>query len=286
MITLESTRPAPRAARALLVDALQPDGLDGAAVRLEAFAAQAVLTVLAPTAVRPLTPLPAALVFDAVGLAAASGPVDASLLADLGRAETVDGLIERLPSLPLGGPTVLCAELADAHGHARHAKAMLAATRRLVPHVDVWVVDADEIALLTGRPCDELPALREGGRRLFDLGCPQVVLTGGRLAGHAIDLVYDGRAFTEFGADRRRGDGRVGAKAVFSAGLAARLARGQALLPAVEGAKGAVTEAIDGAVHSGESQRAAALATAWQGLSVDPRPIQPPTPTDPEVAGG
>lgn len=268
-------RPTPRGARVALVDAVHLHGLGGATARLEALAAQAVAAALVPTATWPLTPLPARLVFDGLGQAAIGGPVDAVGLGDPGRPETADGLRERLDEVLPTAPRLLAAGLADAHGAPRHPRAMLDAIRRLAPHAQRWVLDADEVALLTGRPCPDGAALREGGRRLFDLGCPALLLCGGRTEGHAVDFAYDGQDFTEFGADRVKGEGLHGAKATLNGHLLAGLARGQAWLPAIEAAKGAVSDALAGAQGLEGARRAAPLAQAWRALGVDPAPIKP-----------
>lgn len=267
--------PTHRAAVALTVGALDPRGTDGVAVDLRTFAALAVHGSAVATAIRPLTALPERLVLDQLERALA-GDLDAVKLGDCGDDRRAFALAEALRERA-AGRVVLDPDLVDADGEARHPRAMLEAMRLVVFRAaHVAVVNAAEAALLTDREVHAPDAMREAAKRLFDLGPRWVVITGGRVEGHAVDLVYDGHAFTELGTDRLRKPKLRGQGTVFAAALCAGLARGLDVLPAADAAKQAVTGAIEGALQIGRHLQVDPLAACHDALGVDRQPVALP----------
>jgi hydroxymethylpyrimidine/phosphomethylpyrimidine kinase len=265
-----------RAACVPLLGALDPRGHAGLTAALAGVIGGGAQGLPVATAVRDLTALPERLVLDGLRGALAEAPVDAVLLGDPGAARLARAVAE-----PLGahGPWIVDPELCDAHGEPRYGRDVFDAVRDAwLPHAEVLVVDAHEAGRFVGRPVEDLAGLREAGKRLFDAGVTWVVLTGGALEGHAIDLAYDGRDFTEFGADRRRRPRLAGAGAAFAGHLTARRAAGDAVLVAVEAAKAAVTAAIDEALEVGGATRTLPLAAALRQAGVDLTPIEVPPP--------
>jgi hydroxymethylpyrimidine/phosphomethylpyrimidine kinase len=263
----------PRPARALVLDTHDPTGPRGLGARERAFGVLAVQIAGVATGIRGLTALPERLVAHQLDAALAAGPTDAVLLADLSEARLAAALVERLADTAV--MTVLDPCLVDRHGQLRHAKVMAQVVRDTVCGAsDVLVVNAGEVERLTGRETRDVRALREGGRRLFDTGVKHIVLCGGRIEGHALDLVYDGRNFTEFGADRVSVPHPRGQGAAFASLLTAHLARGVHLHEAVERAKGAVTAALAAALPDGVGHRVSVLGEAWRQLGVEPQVIE------------
>ncbi len=265
-----------RAACVPVLGALDPRGHEGLTAALAGLTAGGAQGAPVATAVRDLTALPERLVLDALRRALADAPVDAVLLGDPGAARLAWAVAEPLSAR---GPWIVDPDLCDAHGEPRHDRAVFEAVRDAwLPHAEVLVVDAHEAGRFVGRPVEDLAGMREAGKRLFDAGVTWVVLTGGALEGHAVDLAYDGRDFTEFGADRRRRTGLVGAGAAFAGHLTARRAAGDAVLIAVEAAKAAIGAAIDDALEVGGAARALPLAAALRQAGVDLTPIEVPPP--------
>lgn len=265
----------PRPARVLLQDAHDTQG-PGAVERLRAFAAIAVRPALVLTALRPFTALPEKLVRDQWDAALASGPLDAALFGDLGNAARVSALAEWLEDAPQLRRRVLDPELVRPDGEARHPRGMAATLNaRLLPLMDVVVAGAGDLAGLIGREVESLAELRDGARRLFDRGVPAVVVTGGRLDGHPIDYLFEGKDFIEFGTDRIRTAGLRGAGATFSALLVGHLGRGLSLSAALQAAKDGVTAALRCAQPEGEAWSAEVLGEAFEALGFDPAPIEP-----------
>jgi hydroxymethylpyrimidine/phosphomethylpyrimidine kinase len=134
---------------------------------------------------------------------------------------------------------------------------------RLLPLASVVTPNASEAAVLSGMDVDSLESARLAAQYIFDLGARAVVIKGGHLEGaDAIDLLYDGRFFTEFAAPRVAGGSVHGTGCAFASAIAAGLALGDDLAPAVQRAKRYVTGALQHAVEIGGGSRV--LDHFWQ----------------------
>lgn len=133
---------------------------------------------------------------------------------------------------------------------------------RLLPLATVVTPNVAEAAVLSGIDVTSLATAREAARRILDLGPKAVVVKGGHLPGNqAIDLLYDGRTFTEFSVLRASTPTIHGTGCTFAAALAAGLALGDDLPSAVDRAKRYVTGAIQHAMAIGHG--AALLNHFW-----------------------
>ena len=127
----------------------------------------------------------------------------------------------------------------------------------LLPLASVVTPNIAEAGTLSGFAIESLEAAREAAKRIFDLGPGAVVVKGGHLAGTAaVDLLYDGRTFTEFSAPRSANGPAHGTGCAFASALAAGLALGDELPVAVQRAKTYVTGAIE---HSFQARSGARL---------------------------
>ncbi len=272
-----------RAAVALSVNASEGTSCGGAQADLLAFAACAVHGATVLTGVRPFSPLPERLLMDQLRATARAHPVDALKIGDVSHPDLAAALSERLPEL-FAVPVVLDPELVDPRGEARHPVAMPARVLDcLAPLADVMVLNARECALIAGRPVEDLSGLRETGKRVHDHGARHVLLCSGRLEGHAVDLLYDGRDFVEFGRDRQPKSELRGQGSTLGAALTAQLARGLTLIAAVEASVELVDEAIRGALVVGRRRPVQAAARAWAALGIDPEPLELAEPATPRA---
>jgi hydroxymethylpyrimidine/phosphomethylpyrimidine kinase len=126
----------------------------------------------------------------------------------------------------------------------------------LLPLADLVTPNLAEAATLAG--WDEAPHDRDGMRRVAQavlaLGPRAVLVTGGHLAGAEVpDLLLRADASEPrwFEGPRVESSHTHGTGCVLSAAITARLARGEHLVQAVEGAKGFVTAAIAAGVELG-----------------------------------
>jgi hydroxymethylpyrimidine/phosphomethylpyrimidine kinase len=135
-------------------------------------------------------------------------------------------------------------------------KSAIAALRsRLLPLATVVTPNIPEAEELTGLTMRNQQAIREAARRICGMGTESVVIKGGHRRGPAVDLLYDGKKFTEFTSPRIKTRHTHGTGCTFSAAVAAHLAQGFELEKAVALSKRYITEAIKTAftIGSGHS---------------------------------
>ena len=205
---------------------------------LTAITAQNTLGVVRASAVDP------DLVAAQIDAVAADLPIDATkigMLANAGVIEAVAAAIERhrLPHVVLD-PVMIAKS-----GAALLEPAAVDALRaRLLPLADVVTPNAPEAAALIGQPVTSLADLRRAAAALVERGARAALVKGGHLSGPAVDVLWDGRTFTELSAGRIESRHTHGTGCTLSSAIAARLALGDDLAAAVRAAKSYVTRAI------------------------------------------
>ena len=115
----------------------------------------------------------------------------------------------------------------------------------LLPLATLVTPNLPEAEALLGRRIETPAEIREAAEQLVARGVRAVVVKGGHRTGDAIDVFFDGREIVELAAPRVDTPHTHGTGCAFSAAIAARLARGEALLAAVRAAKIFVTAAIE-----------------------------------------
>jgi hydroxymethylpyrimidine/phosphomethylpyrimidine kinase len=114
----------------------------------------------------------------------------------------------------------------------------------LLPLALVVTPNVPEAEVLWGQRIAGLTEMRQAAQRIHSLGSRYVVLKGGHLGIRAIDLLYDGSTFTMLDAERIDTPHTHGTGCVFSAAIAAELAKGSSVPDAVATAKRFITAAI------------------------------------------
>jgi hydroxymethylpyrimidine/phosphomethylpyrimidine kinase len=125
-----------------------------------------------------------------------------------------------------------------------HPDAVIAMISHVLPLALVVTPNVPEAEALSGLTISGLDGMRQAARLIHRLGPRYVVVKGGHLQGRAIDLLFDGNAFTELDAERIDTPHTHGTGCVFSAAIAAHLAKGNPVPEAVAAAKRFVTAAI------------------------------------------
>jgi hydroxymethylpyrimidine kinase/phosphomethylpyrimidine kinase len=124
-------------------------------------------------------------------------------------------------------------------------EALAALRSELLPRARVVTPNVPEAEVIANLRITSLDEAREAARRIHKLGAASVVVKGGHLPGdEAIDLLFDGRTFTEYRAPRIDTRNTHGTGCTFASAIAAYLALGQTLPEAVRLAKEYVTGAI------------------------------------------
>ena len=124
--------------------------------------------------------------------------------------------------------------------------------RRLLPMAAVVTPNLPEAEVLLGRPIRTLGDRRQAARDLVALGARAAVVKGGHGdEEQAIDHYFDGTQLIELQSPRIATANTHGSGCVFSAAIAAGLARGSDSLAAVHQAKEFITGAIERSLEVG-----------------------------------
>jgi hydroxymethylpyrimidine/phosphomethylpyrimidine kinase len=140
-----------------------------------------------------------------------------------------------------------------AKGGARllHSDAIAALYRYLLPLAAIVTPNLPEAEVLLGRSIATLAERREAARDLVGLGPRAAVVKGGHAGEDATDVYWDGHQMVELNALRIPTTNTHGSGCVFSAAIAAGLARGETPLVAVQHAKAFSTSAIEQSLELG-----------------------------------
>jgi hydroxymethylpyrimidine/phosphomethylpyrimidine kinase len=122
----------------------------------------------------------------------------------------------------------------------------------LLPKALVVTPNIPEAEALSGRTIRSLDDAREAARRIQDMGPSAVIIKGGHASGDEIvDLLFDGRAFTEWRTPRIATKNTHGTGCTFASAVAANLALGKPLSEAGGEAQQYVAGAIRHALAIG-----------------------------------
>jgi len=122
--------------------------------------------------------------------------------------------------------------------------ARAALIKELLPLALVVTPNLHEAEALAGMPVVTERDMEEAARRILPLGAKNVLVKGGHLRNAATDILWSGRDFTHFTAERLASSSTHGTGCTFASAIAASLARGYALRDAISEAKAYVTAAI------------------------------------------
>jgi hydroxymethylpyrimidine/phosphomethylpyrimidine kinase len=155
-------------------------------------------------------------------------------------------------------------------GHPLLAEEARAAVRDfLLPLATVATPNTHEAAALTGLRVETLDEMKRAAKEIRAAGVKWVVVKGGHAeTTEAIDVVYNGRSFTELRAKRITTKNTHGTGCTFSAAIAASLAKDARPDAAIAKAKDYVTQAIASAAPLGHghgpTNHLAGTASRWR----------------------
>ena len=193
------------------------------------------------TRIEALTPEMVAAQIDAVAVDIPPRATKIGMLANAAIVHVVADAIERhsLPNVVLD--TVM---VAKSGAKLLDDEAVAALIKRLLHLAIVVTPNVSEAQAITGLSIAGTADLQRAAARLGEMGARAVVLKGGHLEGPAIDVFWKDGTAVELKADRVSSRHTHGTGCTFSAAIAARLATGDGLEPAVRAAKEYVTRAI------------------------------------------
>jgi hydroxymethylpyrimidine/phosphomethylpyrimidine kinase len=94
--------------------------------------------------------------------------------------------------------------------------------------------------------------MKRAAHRIYQLGSRYVVVKGGHLKGDAMDILFDGKSYTEIGAPRIETKNTHGTGCTFASAIATLIARGDNVPEAVRKAKTFITMAIQSSLSFGK----------------------------------
>ncbi len=171
--------------------------------------------------------------------------VDAVKTGMLGTRESVELVADLVADVDPDIAVVVDPVCVSKHGDRLIDQDAISALRdRLIPRAEVVTPNLDEAAELTGLPATA-PA-DEHARALLDLGATWVVVKGGHAPGDPVDVLAGPDGYLErFAARRVRNDHTHGTGCTLASALACRIALGDGVPTAMQGAKRFVTGAIE-----------------------------------------
>jgi len=171
---------------------------------------------------------------------------DAAKTGMLGTAEVVGVVADRIAGHGIPNVVVDPVMVAKSGDSLLAEDAVQVVIERLLPQARLVTPNIPEAEVILGREI-EMQDMAGAARALCDLGPAAAVVKGGHLEGPALDVLYDAESgqLHELSAPRIPSTDTHGTGCTFSAAIAAFLARGMEVLPAVRWAKRFVTAAIE-----------------------------------------
>ncbi len=195
--------------------------------------------------------LPPAFVALQLGSVLTDFGADAAKCGMLSTAPIIEAVAAGLADRPIDKLVVDPVMVAKSGDALLQPDARQALIERILPLALVVTPNLPEAQVLAGIPVATRDDMEEAARRIRALGPRWVLVKGGHLKGEALDLLWNGRAFTTFSAARIESGNTHGTGCTFSAAITAGLSRGQALGDAIRDAKAYVTRAIRDGFQAG-----------------------------------
>jgi len=122
--------------------------------------------------------------------------------------------------------------------------AHLSLKRELIPLAFLATPNLYEASILSGKRIKTISQMKEVSKKIYQMGAQNVLVKGGHLKGKPIDILYDGKEFYKFEAERIKTKNTHGTGCTFSAALATEIAKGISITQAVKNAKDFITTSI------------------------------------------
>jgi hydroxymethylpyrimidine/phosphomethylpyrimidine kinase len=116
--------------------------------------------------------------------------------------------------------------------------------KELIPLAFVVTPNIPETETMTKMTIRSVDDMKQAAKIISRMGAKNVVIKGGHLAGNPVDILFDGKDFYEFIAERIDTQDTHGTGCTYSAAIATYLAKGKGVPEAVRQAKTFITKAI------------------------------------------
>ncbi|MBU5675169.1 bifunctional hydroxymethylpyrimidine kinase/phosphomethylpyrimidine kinase [Alkaliphilus sp. MSJ-5] len=122
----------------------------------------------------------------------------------------------------------------------------------VIPCADILTPNIPEAEKISGMTISSMEDMEAAAKRIYEMGCRNVIVKGGHAIGNAVDVLYDGRQFYHYETYRINTKNTHGTGCTFSSAITSNLALGLPVPQAVEQAKQYVTTAIEHALSIGK----------------------------------
>ena len=257
--------------RALTIAGSDSGGGAGIQADLKTFAAHQVYGISAVTAltaqstvgVAGVHVVPAEFVTLQIETVVSDLGCDAVKTGMLASSVIVEAVAAAVESLELPNLVVDPVMIAKGGDRLLDADAVHACKTALLRLARVVTPNVPEAEVLAEMPIRSIEDMKAAGRRILTLGPQAVIVKGGHLRGaEAVDVLVTSTTIALLSAPRLTVPHTHGTGCTFSAALAARLARGEALEAAARGAKDYVTGAMRHGIDAGHGHQP--LGHFWQ----------------------
>jgi hydroxymethylpyrimidine/phosphomethylpyrimidine kinase len=230
---------------------IQADLKTFAALGVHGASAITAITAQNTVTVTDILELPPALITAQIAAVVEDIGVDAAKTGMLSSSEIIDAVAAAVRRHDI--PNLVVDPVMVAKGGTRLLRDDAGDTLRrvLLPLAAVITPNLPEAEVLLGRPVRSLDERRQAARDLVELGARAAVVKGGHAGGDVTDVYWDGSQLVELTANRVATTNTHGSGCVFSAAIAAGLARGLEPLAAVREAKEFITAAIEHSLELG-----------------------------------
>jgi hydroxymethylpyrimidine/phosphomethylpyrimidine kinase len=123
--------------------------------------------------------------------------------------------------------------------------------QEILPLADLLTPNIPEAEKIASMTIHSAADMEHAARRIAGLGAKNVLVKGGHASGDALDILFDGKKFTCFSAERISTKNTHGTGCTYSSAIASNLALGFDLTEAIRKAKDYVTTAIRHALPIG-----------------------------------
>lgn len=176
-------------------------------------------------------------VFEDIEVAA----VKVGMLSGVESIKAVAGRLRKYrPAIKVVDPVMV----ATGGGNLMQPEALETFKQEIVPISTLLTPNIPEAEILTGMKIGSYKDMREAAEEVHRMGAENVLIKGGHLEGDAFDLLYDGKEFHTFSAERIQTKNTHGTGCTLSSAITANLAKGMSMPAAVAEAKRYLTEAI------------------------------------------
>ena len=122
----------------------------------------------------------------------------------------------------------------------------------IIPLAGLLTPNIPEAERISGMKIENVENMKEAAVKINKMGSKNVLVKGGHLVGEALDILYDGKDFYYYNAERINTKNTHGTGCTYSSAIASNLALGMNLENSVKKAKEYVTTAIKHSLNIGK----------------------------------